>query len=96
MLLTGVGVGLTLPTLMAVASTSLPPASFATGSAVVNMIRQIGLAIGVAVLVAVIADPGSPVARLAAFQRGWWVTAAFALAGVGPALFFLRRPRVGG
>jgi EmrB/QacA subfamily drug resistance transporter len=96
MLLTGVGVGLTLPTLMAVASTSLPPASFATGSAVVNMIRQIGLAIGVAVLVAVIATPGSPVARLAAFQRGWWVTAAFALAGVGPALFFLRRPRVGG
>ena len=54
MIPTGIGVGLTLPTMMATASSSLPPASFATGSAVVNMIRQIGLALGVAVLVAVL------------------------------------------
>src|SRR5580698_6599717 len=51
MILTGVGVGLTLPTLMSTASSSLPPPSFATGSAVVNMMRQTGLALGVAVLV---------------------------------------------
>ena len=44
MLLTGIGVGLTLPTLMATAAASLPPTSFATGSAVVNMLRQVGLA----------------------------------------------------
>jgi EmrB/QacA subfamily drug resistance transporter len=94
MLFTGIGVGLTLPTLMATASSSLPPQSFATGSAVVNMIRQIGLAIGVAVFVAVVAVPGSPVERLAAYRRGWWVIAAIALAGVVPALVLLhaRRP----
>jgi MFS family permease len=94
MLLTGIGVGLTLPTLMATASSSLPPQSFATGSAVVNMIRQIGLAIGVAVFVAVTAVPKGPVERLAAYQRGWWVIAAIALAGVVPALLPLhaRRP----
>jgi EmrB/QacA subfamily drug resistance transporter len=91
MLLTGVGVGLTLPTMMATAASSLPPQSFATGSAVVNMIRQIGLAIGVAVLVAVIAVPASSAERLAAFQRGWWVIAAIALVGVVPALVLLRR-----
>jgi EmrB/QacA subfamily drug resistance transporter len=90
MLLTGIGVGLTLPTLMATASSSLPPPSFATGSAVVNMIRQIGLAVGVAVLVAVIAVPATPLARLAAFQKAWWVTAAIALVGVVPALALLR------
>jgi MFS family permease len=45
MLLTGIGVGLTLPTLMATGASSLPPQSFATGSAVVNMLRRIGLAI---------------------------------------------------
>jgi hypothetical protein len=56
MILTGVGVGLTLPTMTATASSSLPPQSFATGSAVINMIRQTGLAIGVAVLVAVLAS----------------------------------------
>jgi MFS family permease len=91
MLLTGVGVGLTLPTLMATAAASLPPPSFATGSAVVNMIRQIGLAVGVAVLVAVLGTAGQRTALLAAFHRAWWVTAAIAVAGVVPALLYLRR-----
>ncbi len=36
MLLTGIGVGLTLPTVFSAAATSLPPARFATGSAVVS------------------------------------------------------------
>ena len=52
MLLTGIGVGLTLPTLMATGTSQLPPHAFATGSAVINMLRQVGLAIGVAVLIA--------------------------------------------
>ena len=83
MLLTGVGVGLTLPTLMATAASSLPPTSFATGSAVVNMLRQVGLAIGVAGLVAVLGTPGSPLAAVAAFQSGWTLIAAtMALAGL--------------
>jgi EmrB/QacA subfamily drug resistance transporter len=91
MLLTGVGVGLTLPTMMSTASSSLPAPSFATGSAVVNMIRQMGLAIGVAVFVAVIATPTSASQQLAAFHRGWWVISAIALGSVIPALIFLRR-----
>lgn len=83
MLLTGVGVGLTLPTLMATAASSLPPTSFATGSAVVNMLRQVGLAIGVAALVAVLGTPGSPLAAVSAFQSGWTLIAAtMALAGL--------------
>ena len=81
LILTGIGVGLTLPTLMATAAVSLPPTSFATGSAVVNMLRQVGLAIGVAVLIAVLGSPDSPAHVLAAYQRGWWVTAAIAFAG---------------
>ncbi len=91
MLLTGAGVGLTLPTMMATAAGSLPPHSFATGSAVVNMIRQIGLAVGVAILVAVLGSPVTAAQRLSAFERGWWVAAAIALAGVVPALLLLRR-----
>jgi EmrB/QacA subfamily drug resistance transporter len=89
MLLTGVGVGLTLPTLMATAASSLLPQSFATGSAVVNMLRQVGLAVGVAVLIAVLGSPGSPSATLAAYQRGWIVIAAISLAGVLVALALL-------
>jgi EmrB/QacA subfamily drug resistance transporter len=91
MLLTGAGVGLTLPTMMATAAGSLPPHSFATGSAVVNMIRQIGLAVGVAILVAVLGSPVTAAQRLSAFERGWWVAAGIALAGVVPALLLLRR-----
>jgi EmrB/QacA subfamily drug resistance transporter len=91
MLLTGIGVGLTLPTLMATAASSLPPQSFATGSAVVNMVRQVGMAIGVAVLVAVLGAPASPAARLDAFRRGWWVIAAVALLGALAAPLLRRR-----
>ncbi len=79
MLLTGAGVGLTLPTFMAVGTSSLPPASFATGSAVINMLRQVGLAIGVAILIAVIGTPHAPHAALAAFHHGWEVITATAL-----------------
>lgn len=82
-LVTGLGVGLTLPTVFAAGSSGLPPQRFATGSAVLSMSRQIGLAIGVAVLVAVLGTPASPAAALEAFHRGWYVTAAIAVvAGV--------------
>ncbi|MFJ8812473.1 MFS transporter [Amycolatopsis thermoflava] len=41
-IVTGVGIGLALPTLMAAATAGLPPAQAATGSAVVNTGRQLG------------------------------------------------------
>jgi EmrB/QacA subfamily drug resistance transporter len=92
-LLTGIGVGLTLPTLVATGSASLPASAFATGSAVVNMFRQIGLAVGVAVLIAVLGSPHSPAAVLTAYQRAWIVTAGIAFAGgvLGLALLTARR-----
>ena len=81
MLVTGVGVGLTLPTLMATAAGALGPQAFATGSAVVNTLRQIGLAIGVAGLVALLgATPD-----LAAFQQAWWVFAGVSVLAGGAA-----------
>jgi EmrB/QacA subfamily drug resistance transporter len=93
LLLTGIGVGLTLPTLMATAAGSLPPTSFATGSGVVNMLRQVGLAIGVAVLIAVLGTPHSPAEVLAAYQRAWTVIAAIAFAGgIVGFLMLVRRP----
>jgi EmrB/QacA subfamily drug resistance transporter len=97
MLLTGIGVGLTLPTLIATGSSSLPPQSFATGSAVVNMFRQIGLAVGVAVLIAVLGSPRSPAGTLAAYQRASIVIAAISLAAgvIGLALLAAKRQPVG-
>jgi hypothetical protein len=91
MILSGVGVGLTLPTLMATATASLPPHAFATGSAVINMIRQTGLALGVAVLVAVLGTGGTRgTASLVTFEHAWWLTAAISFAGAIPALVLVR------
>ena len=90
--LTGIGVGLTLPTMMATASASLPPKSFATGSAVINMVRQIGVALGVALLVAVLGTSAGHVPPLSAFQHAWWLIAALAFADIIPALGLLRGP----
>lgn len=92
MLLTGIGVGLTLPTMMGTAAGSLPAHAFATGSAVINMIRQTGLALGIAILVAVLGTGATHHSqRLVTYQHAWWLTAAIAAAGVVPALGLLRQ-----
>ena len=53
-LLSGIGVGLMLPSLGGAATAPLPPERFATGSALYVMSRQIGIALGVAGLVAIL------------------------------------------
>lgn len=88
MLMTGMGVGLTLPTFMSTGASSLPPQSFATGSAVLNMLRQVGLAVGVAVLVAVLGAPR----EVSAFDHGWMVIAATSLLAALAGAVLLRRP----
>ena len=93
MIPTGIGVGLTFPTLMGVAASSLRSSSFATGSGVINMIRQAALAIGVAIFVAIVGSPATPVERVAAFQRGWWVMAPIAALGLIPTVFLIRPGR---
>jgi EmrB/QacA subfamily drug resistance transporter len=98
MLLTGIGVGLTLPTFMAAGAAVLPAHSFATGSAVINMLRQIGLAIGVAILIAVLGTPSSPSATVTVYERASVIIAAIALAAgaIGLVLLADRRPAVAG
>lgn len=87
----GIGVGLTLPTLMGLGTASLPASAFATGSGVINMIRQIGFAVGVAILVAMIAVPAGSEPSPAAFRAAWWAMAAITLLGLVPLLAIARR-----
>lgn len=79
MLLTGTGVGLTLPTLVSAAVSAVPPRRFATGSGVVTMARQVGIVLGVSVLVTILGHPAGAGA-LAAFQRATVVLAVTAFA----------------
>ena len=53
-LLTGVGVGLVLPSLSGVAVQGLPPARFAVGSAVTQAVRQLASVLGVATVIALL------------------------------------------
>ncbi len=91
MMITGIGVGLTLPALMSTAASSLPPPSFATGSGVVNMLRQVGFAVGVAMLVAVLGTAHGPAAELTAFRHGWYAAAGAGLAAALSAAVLRRR-----
>jgi EmrB/QacA subfamily drug resistance transporter len=81
-MLGGAGVGMTLGTLPAVAAATLPPDRFATGTAVFGMARQLGAAIGVAILVALLNGSVQGDDLLAGLRRGWWFSLA---AGLGTA-----------
>ena len=84
----GAGVGMMLGTLPAAATAALPPERFATGTAVFGMSRQLGSAVGVAVLVALLAGPTASGDLLAGLQRGWWFAlgTGLATAALGAAL----------
>jgi EmrB/QacA subfamily drug resistance transporter len=79
LLLCGVAAGLAQAPLLASASV-LPPERFSTGSAVLNMSRQVGGAVFVAVLVALAGGSTLP-QTIAPVQRGWTLMAVAALAG---------------
>lgn len=70
-ILTGAGVGLVIPTLTGAGASSLAPERFATGAAVLTMGRQIGAALGVALLVAVLGSGG---ASASDFHATWLIT----------------------
>lgn len=84
-LLVGMGIGLSLPSSTTAGVSSLPPARLSTGSAILNMSRQVGSAVGVAVLVAIVGD-ASQHYDLAIFRYGYLAPAIAAL-GSGVAAY---------
>jgi EmrB/QacA subfamily drug resistance transporter len=93
-MLTGAGVGFSFAAWGSASVAELPPARFATGSAVVSCLRQIGAVLGIAALVAVLdaAPPGDPVAG---FVDAWTMMAvtAGAVAVLALALGRIRLPQ---
>ncbi len=87
----GIGIGLAMPTITALATSDLPRHESAAGSAVVQMGRQLGSVLGNAVLIAIL---GSAVANgaPARFLDASWITVGAYAASTLISLPLLRRP----
>jgi EmrB/QacA subfamily drug resistance transporter len=83
--MTGFGVGLSFSAWSSAAVAQLPPSRFATGSAIIGCVRQLGAVLGIAVLVAVIGVP-SPGDPTGPFHEAWRLIAACGLAAGALAL----------
>jgi EmrB/QacA subfamily drug resistance transporter len=90
--LTGVGVGLLLPSFTATAAATLAPEQLATGIGVQTMCRQIGAALGLASWVAIVGTPSAADA-VDAFGSGWAFMAVTAVLA-GLALLPMARGRL--
>jgi EmrB/QacA subfamily drug resistance transporter len=92
-LIGGMGVGLTIPSLLGAGTSALPPAWFGTGSGVLNMGRQIGSVLGVAALIAILAGvhSGDPITT---YRHGIELIIGFFVAtAVVAAVLLGRRPQ---
>jgi EmrB/QacA subfamily drug resistance transporter len=88
--LLGVGAGALLPNLTATAVAAAPGTEYATATGLNSVARQVGAALGVALVVAILGTPSAAEAA-AAFDRAWTFAAAcFFVAGLG--CLFVGRP----
>lgn len=83
MFVMGVSIGLTFPTLSAAAVNGLTPQQFSLGGAINNTFRQIGSAVGVALVVTVQAATEG----FDGFRNGWFLVVACSLAAAAVSLF---------
>ncbi|MGW0630859.1 hypothetical protein [Streptomyces sp. NPDC002758] len=70
MVVTGAGVGMSLPIQSGASTQSLPPAQFAVGSAINQSFRQLGAVLGVSLFAAVVGTP-SPATAFDVFHHIW-------------------------
>jgi EmrB/QacA subfamily drug resistance transporter len=83
MILAGLSTATLQPALFGAAST-LPPSELALGSALLMMARQIGTAVGVAILAAILGAAGHP--SIGELRTGWWYMAVAALLAAAASL----------
>jgi len=86
--LSGIGVGATLPILGSATLAAVPGGRFATASAVVSSARQLGGALGIAILVVIIGTP-TPANTVDVLRDGW-IFCAVCFAATAAGALFLR------
>jgi EmrB/QacA subfamily drug resistance transporter len=75
----GIGVGLSIPSLLGAGASAVPPAWFGTASGVLNMGRQVGSVLGVAGLIGVLSSHSAN--SLTTYQHGVTLVICFFLGG---------------
>ena len=93
MVLLGIGAGTLFPILSGTAVAAAPGGSFATATGMNSVARQIGAALGVAAVVAIIGTP-TPASAYAAFQHAW-MFGAICLFAAGLGCLLVGRAKVG-
>ncbi|MGO4273651.1 hypothetical protein AB4Z22_28110, partial [Paenibacillus sp. TAF58] len=74
----GMGYGMALPIIISSATKELATYQTATGSAIVNMFRQIGTVFGTTILVVVL---GSSIRNSSAFDNSWMIATVISILG---------------
>jgi hypothetical protein len=91
LLVIGIGVGFAIPTLVAAGTGGLRADQTSTGSAIVQMGRQIGSVLGVAVLVVILGSSTASTSNLVHFVHIWWLSGFLALLSAGASLYVTPR-----
>jgi EmrB/QacA subfamily drug resistance transporter len=87
--LSGIGVGATLPLLASAALAAVPGGRYASASALISSARQLGGVLGVSVLVLIVATP-TPATIVGALRDGWLLSIGAFLATALVALLLAR------
>ncbi len=91
MMITGIGVGLTISTLGSSSNAFLPPVRMAMGSAVNTTVRQIGAALGIAIASALL-SAGAKVDTMTGYRRSWTMITGVALLAAAVMAVLYRKP----
>jgi MFS family permease len=92
MIYTGIGVGFCISTISSAATAYLPQPRFAMGSALNNTVRQVGAALGIALVSALLVSASTQGEGLTGFHRAWTITAIVITLSGFTMLALFRRP----
>ena len=92
MLYTGVGVGLCISTISSAATAFLPRTQFAMGSALNNTVRQVGAALGIALVSSILVATTTAGDPISGYHASWVATSVIILLSGLAMLAFFRRP----
>ncbi len=91
MMITGIGVGLTISTLGSSSNAFLPPVRMAMGSAVNTTVRQIGAALGIAIASALL-TAGAKIDTMTGYRRSWTMITGVAMLAAAVMAVLYRKP----